>query len=126
MARLSTLEKESIRKKTAMPMLALAIGSMVMLFAGLTSAIVVRKAEGNWLLFSMPRAFYISTAIILVSSLTMNNAVRLAKQGQNKKASTQLLATLLFGLSFAFTQVSGWSALNAQNRKIAYFVLGGV
>ena len=115
MARLSTLEKESIRKKTAMPMLALAIGSMVMLFAGLTSAIVVRKAEGNWLLFSMPRAFYISTAIILVSSLTMNNAVRLAKQGQNKKASMQLLATLLFGVSFAFTQISGWSALNAQN-----------
>jgi cytochrome c oxidase subunit 3 len=115
MARLSTLEKESIRKKTAMPMLALAIGSMVMLFAGLTSAIVVRKAEGNWLIFSMPRAFYISTAVILISSLTMNNAVRFVKKGLNKKATLQLIATFLFGISFAFTQVSGWYALNSQN-----------
>ena len=115
MARITSIEKESIRKKTAMPMLALAIGSMVMLFAGLTSAIVVRKAEGNWLIFDMPRAFYISTAVILISSLTMNNAVRMVKQGLNKKATLQLIATFLFGISFACTQISGWYSLNAQN-----------
>jgi cytochrome c oxidase subunit III len=115
MSTISKSEKESIRKKTALPMLALAIGSMVMLFAGLTSAIVVRKAEGNWLLFDMPRAFYISTAVILISSLTMNNALQMIKKGLYKKATLQLIATFIFGISFACTQISGWYALNSQN-----------
>jgi len=108
-------EKESIRKKTAMPMLVLGIGSMVMLFAGLTSAIVVRHAEGNWLQFDMPISFYISTAVILLSSLTMNNAVSFTKKGNTKKATVFIIATFIFGISFACWQISGWSNLNSQN-----------
>ncbi len=115
MADITTSEKDIIRRKTAMPMLALAIGSMIMLFAGLTSAIVVRHAEGNWLKFDMPRAFYISTAVILFSSFIMNMAVISIKSGQNKRASLLLFATFLMGLSFAFIQFSGWAALYSQN-----------
>jgi len=115
MSSISKVEKESIRKKTAMPMLALGIGSILMLFAGLTSAIIVRQGEGNWLKFDMPRAFFLSTAVILISSLTMIRAVNAVKNNDSKKAVMLLGATFLFGISFACTQVSGWYALNSQN-----------
>ena len=48
--------------------------SIGMLFAGLTSGYIVRRASGNWLTFGLPSPFFISTAIILISSITMNMA----------------------------------------------------
>ena len=42
------------KKKVAKPMLWISMASMAMVFAGLTSAYVVRKAEGNWLDFDFP------------------------------------------------------------------------
>ena len=51
--------------------------SMSMLFAGLISAIILRKAEGNWLDFDYPIWFYISTILILISSFTINLAKKL-------------------------------------------------
>jgi hypothetical protein len=53
-ANITISEREQIRQKTAKPMLWLAIVSMIMLFAGLTSAYVVRLGQGNWLKFDMP------------------------------------------------------------------------
>lgn len=106
--------KIDIRQKTAKPMLAIAIGSMIMLFAGLTSAIVVRKGEGNWLHFDMPQFFYFSTAIILISSITMNIALVAAKKNNSKQIKLMLGATLLLGLIFIRFQFSGWSELYAQ------------
>ena len=48
-----------------------AMVSMFMMFAGLTSAYVVRAQNGNWLVFQLPPILLISTAIIITSSLTM-------------------------------------------------------
>ena len=45
------------------------MGSIVMFFAGLTSAYIVRKPEGNWLEFALPESFLISSAIIFISSI---------------------------------------------------------
>ena len=50
-------------------LLIFAMISMVMMFAGLTSAMVVSKSRPDWLKdFQMPTAFFISTAIILLCS----------------------------------------------------------
>lgn len=46
--------------------------SSVMMFAGLTSAYIVRQAEGNWKIFDLPSTFYITTVLILLSSATMH------------------------------------------------------
>ena len=69
---MNTFEEE--KRKSAKPMLWISMTSMAMIFAGLTSAYVVRKAEGNWLDFDFPIWFYISTAILLLSSLTIYRA----------------------------------------------------
>ena len=47
----------------------MAIVSMIMFFSAFTSAYIVRKSAGNWLSFPLPVEFYISTIIILLSSL---------------------------------------------------------
>jgi len=107
-------EKQEIRKKTAKPMLYIAIGSMVMLFGGLTSAYVVRLAEGNWLKFEMPKEFYFSTALMLLSSLFMNAALSSAKKDNYQAVKRNLTFTFILGLAFMICQFWGWSALVDQ------------
>jgi cytochrome c oxidase subunit 3 len=108
------MNKEEMRQKTAKPMMGIAIGSMIMLFAGLTSALVVRKGEGNWLQFDMPQYFYFSTAVMLLSSLTMNMASSASKNNQHSKIKTMLGLTLTLGLIFIILQVAGWGQLYDQ------------
>jgi cytochrome c oxidase subunit III len=102
-------EKEQIKNKVAIPLLAIAIGSMIMLFAGLTSAYVVRHGEGNWQALTLPFQFYLSTAVILISSLTMNLALIKIKKNDYKASSTFLLYTFGLGFIFLGMQFSGWS-----------------
>lgn len=99
------------RKKTAKPLLWLGIVSIVMLFAGLTSAYIVRADNGNWLLFNLPDMFYISTAIILTSSITLFATLQAAKKSNYGMTTMGLLITLILGIAFCFTQFAGWSEL---------------
>lgn len=111
---LNDQEKRAIRNKTAKPMLYISIGSMVMLFGGLTSAYVVRLAEGNWLKFAMPQVFYFSTAAMLISSLFMNLAVQDAKKDNYAGIKRNLAITFGLGLVFMICQFLGWSELVSQ------------
>lgn len=95
------------------------IVSISMLFAALTSAYMVRKSEGNWLNVEMPTLFWISSAIILISSLTMHLAVRSAGKDDFSKLKTWISLTLILGLGFLITQYMGWSELVTSN---VYFV----
>ncbi len=95
------------------------IVSISMLFAALTSAYMVRKSEGNWLNVEMPTLFWISSAIILISSLTMHLAVRSAGKDDFSKLKTWISLTLVLGLGFLITQYMGWSELVTSN---VYFV----
>ncbi len=95
------------------------IVSISMLFAALTSAYMVRKSEGNWLNVEMPTLFWISSGIILISSLTMHLAVRSAGKDDFSKLKTWISLTLILGLGFLITQYMGWSELVTSN---VYFV----
>jgi cytochrome c oxidase subunit 3 len=95
------------------------IVSIVMLFAALTSAYIVKQADGNWLSFELPRAFLISTGIIAISSLTMHLAYLAAKKDELGKVKLMLLATVILGILFLFTQYYSWSQLVAEQ---VYFV----
>ncbi len=85
--------------------------SMVMMFAGLTSGYIVRQAEGNWFQFELPLVFYVSTAFILMSSFSMQWAMKGVKRGQGGQLRTGLIITLGLGLAFTFTQFAAWSKL---------------
>ncbi len=93
----------------------LGIGSIVILFAALTSAYIVREAEGNWTKFEMPAMFWISTSVIIFSSVFMNWALASAKKNNFSSIRTALIITLMLGLAFVVTQFLGWKALVHQN-----------
>ena len=80
-------EKRQIKEKVSKPLLWVSMVSMLMIFAALTSAYVVRMEKGDWLQFQLPQLFYISTAVIIMSSVTMNWVVASAKKNNYKNVS---------------------------------------
>lgn len=89
----------------------IAIGSIIMMFAGFTSGLIVRKSQGNWVTFEIPHIFYISTVIILLSSLFMHLSLRTFKAREMKKHELFVILTMLSGLSFAILQYVGFKQL---------------
>jgi len=93
-------------------LLIFAMISMTMMFAGLTSALVVSKSRPDWLKdFHMPSAFFISTAIILLCSVTIHLAKKAIKKDNRQATTSLLLATLVLGLGFVYFQFEGFAQL---------------
>ncbi len=109
----ATVEDQVTSTKIPTPKIVLwvALASMIMIFAGLTSGYVVRQAEGNWMAFEVPFAFYVSTGILLASSLTMFLALRAAKKDDKQALKTWLIFTLGLGFAFVFSQFIGYNQL---------------
>ena len=59
-----------IRSRTSKQMMYVAIISMIMMFAGLTSAYVISSNREDWVSFDLPQALYISTLLIILSSIS--------------------------------------------------------
>lgn len=95
------------------------MGSVVMLFASWTSAYIVREAEGNWLYFELPSLFYYTTAIIIVSSLTLQVAYFAARKDDIDRVKTLVIVTSILGVIFLVGQVLAWAELVKNS---VYFV----
>jgi cytochrome c oxidase subunit 3 len=87
------------------------IVSVVMIFASMTSAYIVRQAEGNWLFFELPQLFWINTGIILVSSITMHWAYLSAKRDKLESVKIATIITTILGISFLVGQYLAWGDL---------------
>jgi cytochrome c oxidase subunit 3 len=77
----------------------------------ITSAYIVRQAEGNWVFFDLPSLFYITTAIIVVSSVTMQLAYFYVKKDNFSSAKTLMAVTSVLGVAFLVGQFLGWGQL---------------
>ncbi len=88
-----------------------AMASISMMFGAFTSAYIVKQAAGNWLEFSMPTAFYLSTLTILLSSVSIHFSFRAFKSGNEVRYKSLILLTLLLGLIFVLLQYKGWTEL---------------
>ena len=97
------------------------IGS-IMLFAGLSSAVLVRKMDKFWVNIHLPNEFIFSTIIILASSITFYLALKSGRKGQKKKLIQLLVVTLLLTLAFTFFQFKGWSSYYKSGNAIKSFV----
>jgi cytochrome c oxidase subunit 3 len=91
------------------------IVSVVMIFAALTSAYIVRQAEGNWQIFDLPPLFWITSALILISSFTMHGAYLAAKRDNLEMVKVGMIVTTLLGIGFLVGQVLAWGELVANN-----------
>ena len=108
------------KKKSAKPMLWVSMISMTMFFAGLTSAYVVSRKREDWVSFDLPVSFYISTALIILSSITFIIAQRVLKKDNSKASFSLLLVTLALGVGFIYYQYDGF----LQLKSIGLFFTG--
>ena len=90
----------------------------ILLFAGWVSAFIVSKMDKAWVVIDLPKAFYISTLIILLSSITLYLALRFAKQNKQGMLKGFLILTMLLGVSFAYVQYKGWKKLYSQGNVV--------
>lgn len=68
-----------------------AIFSIVMLFAGFTSAYIVSMGDIFWVKYPLPKGFWISTALIILSSIFYIIANRYAKAMYTDETSTRVV-----------------------------------
>ncbi len=95
-----------------------AMGSIVMMFAGLTSAYIVKRSQSNWLEFSLPLVFWYSTAVILVSSLTIHLALKAFKAREMARYRRLITLTAVLGVLFAVLQFAGFNALHKNGIQL--------
>ena len=107
--------QQEINKKASKPLMWVGIVSIIMLFAGFTSGYVVSHSNGEWLYFEIPSAFYISTILIILSSISLIFAFFSAKKNLLGNVKIGLGATLLLGLAFIYYQFQGYGALVNAN-----------
>jgi cytochrome c oxidase subunit 3 len=100
------------------------IGSIVMMFAGFTSALIVKRNLANWQGFVLPHVFWYSTAVILATSLTVQMALRAFKERQMSRYRMLMLVTAVGGMLFITLQFVGFRALWAQNLHFNNSVAG--
>ena len=84
------------------------IGSIVMMFAGLTSAYIVKRNQSGWVSYELPMAFWYSTIIILLSSLTIHLSAKCFKERLMGRYRKWMAATMLLGVLFVVLQFIGF------------------
>jgi len=93
------------------------IFAIIMSFAALTSALLVREGSGEWSHIVLPSILYANTAALLLSSFTMEMSRRALARSAG--ASAWIGITLLLGLSFVAGQYLAWRHLAAQGLYLA-------
>jgi cytochrome c oxidase subunit 3 len=91
-----------------------AIASMLMMFAGLTSAYIVKRNQANWFSFELPSVFWYSTAVMLASSVAIWMAGKKFRERAMPDYRRLVTVTLVLGLLFVVLQVLGFSQLYRQ------------
>ncbi|MFK5890581.1 MAG: heme-copper oxidase subunit III [Flavobacteriaceae bacterium] len=100
-----------LRRKTSKQMLWVAMVSIIMIFAGLTSAYVISTNREDWVHFNLPTAFYISTLLIICSSLSFILAKRAIKKDDKSQTGIFLSLSFLLGFAFVVSQFMGFKEL---------------
>jgi cytochrome c oxidase subunit 3 len=95
-----------------------AIGSILMMFAGLTSAYIVKRAQANWALLEIPVAFWISTVVILASSVTVYLANKAFHDRQMVRYRRMLGITAILGTVFLVLQIIGFASFAGKDVKL--------
>ncbi len=96
----------------------IAMGSIVMMFAGFTSAYIVKRSQTNWQGFDLPLIFTYSTIVIVASSITMQLAVRKFKDRRMQSYRQFMTITSLLGAAFITMQFIGFGMLADRGIKL--------
>jgi cytochrome c oxidase subunit 3 len=89
----------------------IALAGIVMMFAGLSSAYIVKRNQANWLTFDIPLIFWYSTAVIVLSSVTIILSRKAFVNRQMRQYQNWLGITTLLGIAFVTMQFFGFMEL---------------
>ncbi len=92
----------------------LTLGSITMLFAAFTSAYIVRSAGTDWVSLQVPPLLWLNSAVLLLSSVTMEIARRNFNHWRPVGFRKWLFVTAVLGALFLAGQVVAWNQLAAQ------------
>lgn len=95
-----------------------AIGSIIMMFAGLTSAYIVKRSQTGWVMIDIPLAFWFSTVVILASSVTVQLSVRASRERDMPGYRRWMVMTAILGTLFILLQVKGFMDLRGQDIRL--------
>jgi len=105
-----TVKEKNDRAKKMM--LYFGIVSLIMAFAGWTSAYIVSRSREDWLSqIELPNSFLISTAIIVLSSFTYILAKKAIQKNNRRLCSAMLWSTLGLGIAFIVMQFRGFEEM---------------
>ena len=94
------------------------IGSIIMMFAGFTSAYIVKRDQPGWLGFSMPVIFWYSTAVMLLSSVMMQLSISAFKNRDMIKYKNLVASTTFLGILFIVLQAIGYAQLKKMGVRV--------
>jgi cytochrome c oxidase subunit 3 len=94
------------------------IGSIIMMFAGLTSAYIVKSGQPEWTDVIMPKIFYYSTGVMLLSSLTIQMALKAFKERSMHQYRRLISVTVLLGIGFIAMQITGFLQLTNSGIRL--------
>ena len=95
-----------------------AIGSILMMFAGLTSAYIVKRSQASWLMLEIPVVFWYSTAAILASSATVHLSLKALKAREMMAYRRWLMITAVLGVLFLVLQIVGFKQFGANDIRL--------
>jgi cytochrome c oxidase subunit 3 len=95
-----------------------AIGSILMMFAGLTSAYIVKRSQASWLMLEIPVIFWYSTAAILASSITVQLSLKALKAREMVAYKRWLMITAVLGVLFLVLQIVGFKQFGANDIRL--------
>jgi cytochrome c oxidase subunit III len=95
-----------------------AIGSILMMFAGMTSAYIVKRSQSNWALVEIPFIFWVSTIVIVVSSGSIYLALRAFRERDMLRYRSMLGITAILGVAFLILQIIGFASYGQQEIRL--------
>lgn len=99
------------------------LGSAIM-FGMITFIYAALRHKQHWQAIALPPSFWVSTLVIVVSSLTLHKANAAIKQENFIQYKNQIGATLFLGITFVVTQFLGWQQLVGQGIMLSGAVAG--
>lgn len=87
------------------------LGTITMLFAGFTSAYVIRRTAADWQPIPTPPILWLNTAVLILSSAALEFARRNLKRWNENGFKRWLMTAGVLGVVFLGGQVSAWRYL---------------
>lgn len=95
------------------------LAAVAMLFVAFTTAYLARRQEAGWLAIAVPPVLWLNTAVLVLSSATLEGARVRITRGDVDGFQRGLWETAALGVLFLLGQVAAWRQLSAQGLYLA-------